>query len=174
MQRFKDRWEIKKNWQLLFPIVGIIGLLFCGYLISKTILVNLLGIDKDSSAYLGVLSALVIFCTYLLLRITLKLFKPLETRWNVTYRWELIAIFIVFAITGSTAAKISNPLLSAIGITSETVSSWIFWPIRILIIFPIYQVLLVIVGWLFGQFDFFWDFEKKMLRRIGFARFLKD
>jgi len=47
-----------------------------------------------------------------------------------------------------------------------------FWftPIRLLLIFPIYQVLLVAIGFLFGQFKFFWAFEKKMLRsmKLGF------
>ena len=37
----------------------------------------------------------------------------------------------------------------------------------ILLIFPVYQILLVAFGWLFGQFKFFWNMEKKMLRRLG-------
>jgi hypothetical protein len=37
-------------------------------------------------------------------------------------------------------------------------------------IFPIYQILLVLIGAIFGQFNFFWAFEKKMLRglKLGF------
>jgi hypothetical protein len=35
------------------------------------------------------------------------------------------------------------------------------------LIFPIYQVLLVFFGFIFGQFKFFWNFEKKMLSRMG-------
>ncbi|MGB2332508.1 MAG: DUF6787 family protein [Litorivicinaceae bacterium] len=42
-----------------------------------------------------------------------------------------------------------------------------FWPLRVLIIFPIYQLLLIIIGTLAGQFSYFWEFEKKFLRRIG-------
>ena len=45
-------------------------------------------------------------------------------------------------------------------------SLWIYWPIRIVILFPIYQVMLVVIGALFGQFNFFWNFEKKMLNRM--------
>jgi len=41
------------------------------------------------------------------------------------------------------------------------------------LIFPIYQITLPLVGWLFGQFKFFWDFEKKMLQRMGLGRFFK-
>ena len=47
-----------------------------------------------------------------------------------------------------------------LGITKEDLGLW-FTPIRLLLIFPIYQVLLVWIGFLFGQFKFFWAFEKK-------------
>jgi len=97
--------------------------------------------------------------------------NKLKKRWNITSNWQLTVIFIVFAITGSTSAKFAAPLTEAIGITEE--NGWyIYWPVRILIIFPAYQVLLVFFGWLFGEFHFFWNFEKKMLRSMGF-RFIK-
>lgn len=173
MQKFKDRWEIQSTWQLLFPLLGLIGLLFSGYLISKYILKSL-GFVQTDIAYIGLLSTLSIFFTGIFLAITLKLFNILENKWEVTYRWELIAIFIAFAITGSTAARISDPIIAFLGFHRETTSGWIYWPIRILLIFPVYQILLLIVGWIFGQFNFFWNFEKKMLSRLGFARFFKD
>ncbi|PKV51494.1 hypothetical protein ATE84_3579 [Aquimarina sp. MAR_2010_214] len=173
MQKFKKRWEIKRNWQLIFPILGLLSLVFSSYLIGKYIL-KLLPINQIDTTYIGVLSALVIFLSSIFLFITLKLFNILETKWNVLYRWELIAIFIAFAVTGSTAARISDPILSFLGLHREITNGWIYWPIRILFIFPVYQVLLIIVGWLFGQFKFFWGFEKKMLSRMGFARFFKD
>ena len=62
-------------------------------------------------------------------------------------------------------------LIYRFGLEKELLSPWVFWPIRVLIIFPIYQVLIVIMGALFGQFNFFWSFEKKMLYRLGFKRF---
>lgn len=173
MQKFKERWEIRSNWQLIFPTLGLFSLVFSSYLIGKYIL-NIIGVSLTDSTYIGLLSAITIFFSALLLFITLKLFNSLETKWGVSYRWELIAIFIVFAITGSTAARISDPLLSFLGLDKTSTNGWVYWPIRIFIIFPAYQVLLLIVGWFFGQFKFFWNFEKKMLRRMGFARFLKD
>ncbi len=173
MQKFKDRWEIKSNWQLIFPILGLISLVFSSYLISKRVITSI-GIDQTDVAYIGLLSTIIIFLSALLLFITLKLFNILESKWEVTYRWELIAIFIAFAITGSTAAKISDPIISFLGIHKETTNGWIYWPIRILFVFPIYQILLLIVGWLFGQFKFFWNFEKKMLSRMGLSRLFMD
>ena len=97
--------------------------------------------------------------------------KRFKSKWGITSNTQLIIILIVFAITGSISVWIAKPLLSFIGLEKTTTSSWIFWPIRILIIFPIYQVLIVIVGALFGQFKFFWNFEKKMLARLGFKFF---
>lgn len=92
--------------------------------------------------------------------------KKLKERWNVSSNWQLTIIFIVFAITGSTAAYLSKPLTDFLGITKDNLSLWIYWPIRLIIIFPAYQVLLVLIGALFGQFNFFWEFEKKMLNKM--------
>jgi len=98
----------------------------------------------------------------------------LKQRWGISSNWQIAIIFIVFAITGSTAAKIAGPFVEFLGMTMENTSGWIYWPVRILLIFPIYQVLLVSFGWLFGQFQFFWNFEKKMLKRMGLSRFFND
>ena len=92
--------------------------------------------------------------------------KKLKERWNVSSNWQLTIIFIVFAITGSTAAYLSKPVTTALGITKENLSLWLYWPIRLIVIFPVYQVLLVVLGALFVQFHFFWESEKKMLNRM--------
>jgi len=43
-----------------------------------------------------------------------------------------------------------------------------------LIILPIYKVLLVFFGWVFGEFHFFWNFAKKMLRSMGLGFLTKQ
>lgn len=93
--------------------------------------------------------------------------EKLKKRWGIESNFQIIIIFIVFAITGSVSAKLAAPATEFIGVGKEDVSGWVYWPIRILLIFPIYQVLLVFFGWLFGQFKFFWAFEKKMIKRLG-------
>jgi len=95
----------------------------------------------------------------------------LKEKWGITSNFQIIIILLVFSITGSIAVWIAKPVLSLVGLDKEVVSPWLFWPIRIFIIFPIYQILIVIIGTLFGQFKFFWAFEKKMLVRLGFKRF---
>ena len=86
--------------------------------------------------------------------------KKLKARWGVTSNFQLVVIFIVFAITGSVSAYLSKPFTNYIGLTSENLG-WLYLPIRLIAIFPIYQVLLVLFGFIFGQFEFFWAFEKK-------------
>ncbi|SEC33657.1 hypothetical protein SAMN05192540_2922 [Maribacter dokdonensis] len=98
--------------------------------------------------------------------------QKLKERWEITSNFQLVIIFIVFAITGSSSVYVAKPFLNLIGLQQENFSTawWgspLYWFLRILLIFPFYQVLLVIYGWLFGQFRFFWAFEKKMLKRIG-------
>jgi hypothetical protein len=92
-----------------------------------------------------------------------------KQRWNIQSNAQLTVIIIVFALTGSASAWLSKPFCLWLGITKDELGFW-FTPVRLLLIFPIYQVLLVLIGFLFGQFEFFWKFEKKMLRsmRLGF------
>lgn len=94
----------------------------------------------------------------------------LKARWGISSNWQFITIFIAFGITGTTAAKLGEPLTLLLGISTDF---WLFWPIRILVILPIYQLILLIVGWIYGELPFFWDFEKKMLKNIGLKKVLK-
>ena len=92
--------------------------------------------------------------------------KKLKERWNVTSNWQLTIIFIVFAITGYSSLLLAIPFLNMIGIPETFQPPWLYRVLRILLIFPIYQVLLVFIGFVFGEFYFFWQFEKKMLDRL--------
>jgi hypothetical protein len=99
--------------------------------------------------------------------------EKLKQRWGIESNFQIIVIFVVFAVTGSAATKLAAPVTDLIGLDREITNAWFYWIIRILLIFPIYQVLLVVFGWLFGQFKFFWNFEKKMLKRLGLGFLLK-
>ena len=81
-----------------------------------------------------------------------------KERWNIKSNWQVFVILVVFAVTGSSAAYLSKPVLALFGIVKEEVSPWIYYPLYIILIFPIYQVLLVSFGFIFGQFTFFWAF----------------
>ena len=157
MQNFKDRWDITSGWQLIFPILGLTSLIFSSYLIGNYILIST-GFSETDTIYIALLAGATLLITVFLLFITLKLFNVLEKKWKVAYRWELIAIFIAFAVTGSTSARISDPIISFLGLHKDTSNAWMYWFARILLIFPVYQVLLLLFGWIFGQFKFFWEF----------------
>ena len=94
------------------------------------------------------------------------MFEKLKTKWELKSNFQVIMILIVFSITGSIAVRIAGPVLEYAHVSKDSLSPWVFWPIRILIIFPIYQFMLLIVGTLLGQFAFFWKFQKKTVGRL--------
>ena len=100
--------------------------------------------------------------------------RKLKQKWNIKSNFQLFVIFFVFAITGTLALWVAKPLLSLLNIEQELLPAWFFWPLRIFVIFPIYQILIVFIGALFGQFKFFWEFEKKILLRLGFKKFKEN
>lgn len=100
--------------------------------------------------------------------------KKLKQRWGIKNNWSLIAILVVFAINGSFAAWVAKPVCNFLGLTPDSLNPWLYWPLRILLIFPIYQLTLPIVGWCLGQFKFFWEFEKKFLTRLGLGFLFKE
>ena len=163
MKKFKEHWNIEQNWQLLFPFLGLLVLTYSSYKLANALFNN--------SDFLWILLlAVVVF--FVLLKFTLFLFRRLKSKWNLKYKWEFISVFLVFAVTGTSSIYIARPIIKLIGITKENLNLFAYWFLYIIIGFIFYQILLVLIGWLFGQFEFFWKFEKKMLRRLGLKRLL--
>lgn len=105
--------------------------------------------------------------------------NKLKQRWGISSNWQILIILIVFGLTGSSSLFVTTPVLEFLGLSRVNFSSEFLWggisyhALKLLMIFPVYQVLLVTYGWIFGQFQFFWQFEKNMLSRLGFAKILK-
>lgn len=98
--------------------------------------------------------------------------KKLKEHWGIESNFQIIIILIVFSVTGSASLFVGKPILSFFELARENFQDdfwgvFFYYSLRILIIFPIYQFLLVFIGFVFGQFKFFWNFEKKMLSRLG-------
>ena len=161
MNKFKENWEIQHNWQLVFPLIGLLSLGYSSYKLAMAFF--------DKFGYV-LIATFALFISLLVL--TLKLFKFLEKRWKLQYRWEMIRVFIVFAVTGSSSLYVGRPIIKLLGITKENLNPILYWILFIIIGLIFYQILLVTFGWLFGQFQFFWEFEKKMLRRFGLKHFV--
>ena len=81
--------------------------------------------------------------------------------------FQLIIVLTVFSITGSLSLFLSDYLLKILDININNYDPIFFYLLRIFFIFPIYQILLIIIGTIFGEFNYFWKFEKKILRRLG-------
>ncbi len=79
--------------------------------------------------------------------------------------FRLFIIFTVFGITG-TLSVVLGKYLFMFFLLDKIENNFLYWTIRILIIFPLYQVLLIIVGTIFGEFKYFWSIEKKILKRL--------
>ena len=102
--------------------------------------------------------------------------NKLKIRWNIKSNSQMFIIFIVFGLTGSFSVKLAKPILYFFGFNREIfndifLGDFIYWFLRLTIIFPIYQLLLIFFGFLFFQFSFFWELEKKILTKIGFGKF---
>ena len=79
---------------------------------------------------------------------------------------HLFIIFIIFALSGSGSLFISSPILIVLGLDKLITFYPLYIFVRIILIIPIYQFILIIIASLFGEFDYFWKFEKKFLQRL--------
>ncbi len=88
--------------------------------------------------------------------------SKLENRWGVSKERVLI-ILLVFACTGFSVMFLKKPIVHFF---TQGESNTTFSIIYYILIFPIYNLILLFYGFIFGQFKWFWDFEKKMFRRF--------
>jgi hypothetical protein len=93
-----------------------------------------------------------------------KWIDSLQQRWNLKSGWQVMVVLIVFACTGTTVLLIKKPLFACWFPDGEKPlwASLAYW----ILILPIYNVFLLGYGFLFGQFNFFWSFEKRFFKRL--------
>jgi hypothetical protein len=94
-----------------------------------------------------------------------SIIDKLKTRWEVESALQVILILIVFSCTGTSVVMLKGPLYQLAGIDADT-PAYIRIPFYLFTVLPAYQVLLLAFGFVFGQFRFFWNFEKKTWYRI--------
>ncbi len=85
-----------------------------------------------------------------------------KEKWNIESNLQLVIILVVFSVTGSAALVVRKFAFYLLGIQPDT-SLFIKVPLYILILFPSYHILLLIIGSLVGQYRFFYAFQKKSL-----------
>lgn len=88
--------------------------------------------------------------------------EKLQQRWGLTSTTQTVLVIFGFAITGSTTSFMMKPIYAFIGIEGlwQKILGFIFLGM------PVYQILLLVVGFCLGQFKFFLAFEKKMWGRF--------
>lgn len=93
--------------------------------------------------------------------------EKLKQRWGLKTNLDVIAVFCGFAINGSFAAFIGKPLMTFLNLSLTTTNAWVYYPVRFILIFVIYQITLPLVGWLVGKYTFFYGFMKKFVSKLG-------
>ena len=99
--------------------------------------------------------------------------EKLKKRWGITSNFQLAIVFMVFAFTGSSSVYVTSPIFEYVGITKSNLNIIIYYILKLILVFPVYQILLLFFGFVFGQFKFFWNIEKKMLTGLGLAFIFK-
>ncbi len=94
------------------------------------------------------------------------LMEKIRKLFRVDSNYQLFIVNIVFAITGSLALYFAGILLDLIDINANNTNTFLYWTLRITLILPVYQVLLLLVGTIFGEFEYFWAMEKKIISRF--------
>ena len=92
--------------------------------------------------------------------------QNLIKKFNAKSKVHLLVIFFVFGLSGSFSLWVSSPIMSTLDLKNILNNYPLYIFFRILIIIPIYQLVLIVVAAIFGEFQYFWKFEKKILRRI--------
>jgi Na+-driven multidrug efflux pump len=94
----------------------------------------------------------------------MKWIEKLRNRWKLDSAWQVLVVLLVFACTGFTILFIKKPILNFLaGEQGNTTLASILYYIFIL---PLYNVILLAYGFIFGQFRFFWDFERRFVERF--------
>jgi len=95
----------------------------------------------------------------------IHIFNQLKAKWGINSNLQILAILAVFTLAGPTVVLIKNWYFNILGfddatsLTTKTIAYLLF-------IFPAYQILLLLFGFLLGQFRFFWDKQIALARII--------
>jgi hypothetical protein len=90
--------------------------------------------------------------------------QRLQTKWKLDSLFQVVMVLVVFACTGFTILFIKNPILDFFGVEKGGFLNTLLY---LLLVLPLYQIFLLIYGFIFGQFRFFWEKEKQIFRRIS-------
>ena len=92
--------------------------------------------------------------------------KKIRNFFKVESNYQLLIVNIVFAITGVTSLYFADYILDIFLLDKNNYNSFFYWAGRILVLLPVYQILLILFGTLFGQSSYFMTMQKKTMQRL--------
>jgi hypothetical protein len=92
--------------------------------------------------------------------------KKIRNFFKVESNYQLLIVNIVFAITGVTSLYFADYILDIFLVDQNNYNSFFYWGGRILVVLPVYQILLILFGTLFGQSTYFMTMQKKTMQRL--------
>ena len=92
-----------------------------------------------------------------------KFVQRMKQKYGLKTTTELVIIMTVFSLAGMAIIWVRKPIFHLLGITDPTpfILKFLAW---LAVVFPTYQLNLLVFGFLFGQFSFFWEREKVLWR----------
>lgn len=89
--------------------------------------------------------------------------QRLKQKYGLKTTFELFIVMTVFSLAGMAIIWVRKPIFHLLGITDTTpfILKFLAW---LAVVFPTYQLNLLVFGFLFGQFSFFWEREKVLWR----------
>jgi manganese efflux pump family protein len=96
-----------------------------------------------------------------------QIMNKIRDIFKVETNFQLLKVNVVFAITGTLSVYFAGIVIDFLGLDPYVLGSFFYWSLRIILLLPVYQFLLIIIGSIFGEFEYFWKIERKMLGRLG-------
>jgi len=87
------------------------------------------------------------------------MFERLQKKWGVS-GIRFVLIFCVFAIGGSLTGFLAKRIMPVFDIST----SFVYWLVYVIVVTIMWPFCVLLVSLLFGQFRFFWEYEKKLGR----------
>ena len=91
--------------------------------------------------------------------------ERLKQHWHLNSIMQVFVVLLVFACTGFTVLFIKKPLLELLA--GEEGKSLLASVLYYIFILPLYNAVLLGYGFIFGQFTFFWQFEKRSFHKLA-------
>ncbi len=93
-----------------------------------------------------------------------KIFEKLKKKWGLASTGEVFVILAIFSLAGPSDSFVVKSLLHSVFKSISALPLGLRIAVYVLIAVPLYQCFLLIYGFLFGKFDFFWKRQKKTLQ----------